>query len=170
MKVTSIHVLTQSECDKLIQLGENNGFHEQEDRTLNAWSSIDVPVDDVKFLWERVKHTLTPIVDEELSTWIPSRMNNRLRYSRYNPGQQSHVHTDVPYIASSTLRTFQTVLVYLNDNFSGGETVFFNPSQSITPVTGTVTIFDHKYLHQGSVVIEGCKYIVRSDILYERSL
>jgi prolyl 4-hydroxylase len=159
-------LLNEDECQELIQLGERNGFSEQQDQSLNAWSSIDVPMQNVHFLWDRVKNALSPIVDEHNVIWIPCSVNTRLRYSRYKQGQQSQVHTDVPFLASPTTRTFLTLLIYLNDSFEGGETCFFNPDSTIKPNTGSVIMFDHQHLHQGTAVVNGRKYIVRSDIIF----
>lgn len=36
----------------------------------------------------------------------------------------------------------------------------------MTPKTGSVLIFDHDLLHEGSKVTSGIKYSVRSDIMY----
>jgi prolyl 4-hydroxylase len=80
------------------------------------------------------------------------------------------VHTDVPYSASPTTKTFFTLLIYLNDSFEGGETCFFGPDMKIKPSVGTVIMFDHERLHQGAMVVNGCKYIVRSDIVFTCSV
>ncbi len=75
-------------------------------------------------------------------------------------------------------------MLYLNsqtDSFKGGETRFLssNPSTSSTnegprplatikPRAGTVVIFTQDALHEGLPVEEGCKYIMRTDIMFRR--
>jgi hypothetical protein len=88
-----------------------------------------------------------------------------------------------------------TVLMYLNDDFVGGETNFYQPKSSQTesnqgespvliasvrPVTGSCLFFPqgvgesavahariHWPLHEGSPVVSGRpKYVIRSDILF----
>jgi hypothetical protein len=60
---------------------------------------------------------------------------------------------------------FQTLLMYLNDDFDGGETSFRSYKsgeedpivQSIVPKTGSVLLFDHAQEHQGNIVRNGRK-------------
>ena len=89
-----------------------------------------------------------------------------------------------------------TVLMYLNDDFVGGETSFFRPASSsssskpredqlaliaaVKPVAGSCLVFpqgvgeggvdyarEHWPLHEGSAVISGSpKYVIRSDVLF----
>ena len=60
----------------------------------------------------------------------------------------------------------------------GGETTFFNrrrprsrkltPNRIIRPKTGMALAFDHLLFHEGSVVTKGKKYVLRSDIVYQK--
>lgn len=78
-----------------------------------------------------------------------------------------------------------TFLIYLNDEeFKGGETTFFWPGQAtphtlqakgIKPCAGNVVVFPHgdtsgALVHEGSLVREGFKYVIRTDVLYEKVL
>ena len=38
----------------------------------------------------------------------------------------------------------------------------------IKPVKGQILVFDHNILHSGEPVIEGCKYVLRTDVIYKR--
>merc|ERR1712063_165277 len=68
-----------------------------------------------------------------------------------------------------------TFVVYLNDNFAGGETTFFSPAQggqrgmyharSVPAKQGAACVFFHGQhplspLHEGSEVTSGTKYII----------
>jgi len=55
-------------------------------------------------------------------------------------------------------------MVYLNGGARGGETRFENVS--ITPEPGLALLFDHYLLHEGAEVIEGTKYVLRTDVMY----
>jgi 2OG-Fe(II) oxygenase superfamily len=81
---------------------------------------------------------------------------------------------------SGTQRSRLTFLIYLNDDFEGGCTTYFIPSQtegvmnvqSVVPRTGCLVCFPHgdakgSLLHEGSSVVKGTKYILRTDVLYE---
>ncbi|KAJ1416688.1 hypothetical protein B484DRAFT_315195, partial [Ochromonadaceae sp. CCMP2298] len=85
-----------------------------------------------------------------------------------------------------------TFLIYLNGGFEGGRTTFFLPeghtegskvvggdaqytgvvhAHSVTPQAGSVLCFRHgdalaSLVHEGSNVTHGCKYVLRSDVLY----
>ncbi len=55
-------------------------------------------------------------------------------------------------------------MIYLNGGARGGETRFENAS--VTPEAGLALIFDHYLLHEGAPVLEGQKYVLRSDVMY----
>ena len=70
--------------------------------------------------------------------------------------------------------SYITVQLYLNDKFKGGSTRFLSGSvknpgtryYDVKPKVGSVLIFDHDILHEGSEVKNGTKYSVRTDIMY----
>lgn len=66
-------------------------------------------------------------------------------------------------------------MVYLNsaqNNFKGGRTLFYKSKigqeilASYIPRQGDLIIFDHNIWHEGELVLEGQKFIMRSDIIY----
>jgi hypothetical protein len=58
-------------------------------------------------------------------------------------------------------------MVYLNDGFVGGETVFFKPERiCVRPETGLALVFYHPQLHEGSLIERGTKYVLRTDVMY----
>jgi len=66
-------------------------------------------------------------------------------------------------------------MIYLNENFEGGDTVFLIKDEEkkyveierIKPKMGQAIIFSHNMWHEGEKV-NGLKYMIRSDIIYER--
>ena len=151
--------------------------------------------------------------DEDVRLFMKG-LNRRWRIYRYEPsGQESfapHIDAGFPpsgvsesgtslvWDDSSSLRSDEdeeivsrlTVLMYLNDDFMGGETKFFAPQSpnqseenhiaSVRPVAGSVLLFPQgvgeeavEYaranwpLHEGSPVLSGRpKYVIRSDVLF----
>lgn len=101
-------------------------------------------------------------------------LNERLRFLKYEPGQFFAPHQDIRYIRGpdSGPRAGETshitVQIYLNEKCKGGSTRFLCGRRyyDVTPKTGSVLIFDHDLLHEGSKVTSGIKYSVRSDIMY----
>lgn len=122
-------------------------------------------------------------------------INSRWRVYRYVPGAIYRSHIDGQWPGSGldpktgeylydayggTRLSRLTFLVYLNDEFEGGGTTFFTPSadvgfmdaRAVSPRAGSVLCFPHgeaagSLLHEGSPVLQGAKYIIRADVLYE---
>jgi prolyl 4-hydroxylase len=57
----------------------------------------------------------------------------------------------------------------LNDEFEGGETVFFvEPEVVIKSRAGAGLFFQHPIIHEGALVTSGIKYAVRTDLMYRK--
>lgn len=125
-------------------------------------------------------------------------LNARFRVYRYVPGAVYRPHIDgswprsgldlakpdgQQYLYDDTREGAQlsrlTFLIYLNDEFSEGFTTFFMPTAEalkgirVVPRMGSVLVFPHgettgALLHEGSAVSRGAKYVIRTDVLYER--
>lgn len=89
---------------------------------------------------------------------------------KYTVGQEYKPHYDYFYAAPYLVTNdrIATLIVYLNDGFSGGETEFPNLNIKITPKQGRALYFEYKYinklniktLHAGLPVTEGEKWII----------
>uniref|UniRef100_A0A4E9DSR5 Prolyl 4-hydroxylase alpha subunit domain-containing protein n=1 Tax=Gibberella zeae TaxID=5518 RepID=A0A4E9DSR5_GIBZA len=116
--------------------------------------------------------------------WVFSRLNDRMRFLKYSPGQYFKPHCDGAYFYTEgpgkEFETFYTVHLYLNDSaendpaseLQGGATSFLDrrgeKRVDVNPKAGSVLIFQHKGLfHEGALVNKGVKYTMRTDILYE---
>jgi prolyl 4-hydroxylase len=96
----------------------------------------------------------------------PVGVNERFRCYRYEPGQRFAPHYDGAYQRSATECSELTLMVYLNDAFTGGRTAFHDYGVEVTPRTGDALLFQHRLLHEGCVVVSGAKYVLRSDVMY----
>ena len=74
------------------------------------------------------------------------------------------------------LRSFLTLMIYLNSSFKGGNTNFLDSNteeitHSIKPHPGLAIMFlqdkHHNLLHEGERTREGTKYILRFEIMYK---
>lgn len=76
--------------------------------------------------------------------------------NRYLPGEQYHVHADAGHKSMRVI----SALVYLNDDFSGGETDFVHFGERITPKAGRLVIFpsNYAYAHAALPPTNGVKY------------
>ncbi|KEQ77796.1 hypothetical protein M436DRAFT_59754 [Aureobasidium namibiae CBS 147.97] len=116
--------------------------------------------------------------------WEATRLNERMRFLRYQGGEYFRVHEDGVYqTPDGSERSFFTFHLYLNgnggisdagdDQVQGGATTFHSHNMmqryEVLPKTGRVLIFQHRNLwHSGDDVVQGVKYTMRSDILYRR--
>ena len=113
------------------------------------------------WLWGRMARFVEP----RLGPWRVVGLNERLRYYRYEPGQYFKWHGDGAFVRSEAERSLYTAMVYLNDDFQGGSTDFWN-NISITPRRGMALLFEHRQMHQGAPVLAGRKYVMRTDVMY----
>lgn len=124
----------------------------------------------------------------------PVGLNHRWRLYKYNPSDVFKMHTDgawadrgldqdgnyVHDLNEGKALSFQTFLIYLNDDFEGGSTTFPVDNEGdgetgfleVQPKQGSVLCFYHGHhplsqLHEGAVVHSGIKYVARTDVLYE---
>jgi hypothetical protein len=114
-------------------------------------------------------HFITPLTISTDGAWPPSGISPTTDTYQYDASP--------PSARQSSLFTF---LIYLNDDFKGGETTFFIPSVKegvinaypIQPIMGSVAVFPHgeaqgALLHEGTGVVEGAKYVIRTDVEYD---
>jgi predicted 2-oxoglutarate/Fe(II)-dependent dioxygenase YbiX len=96
--------------------------------------------------------------------------NERFRGYRYRPGQRFAPHFDGAFYRPETPDgregSVLTLLLYLNDGFSGGETTLCDYEVVVRPRRGTIFLFEHAMLHEGCAVTDGTKYVLRTDVMY----
>ena len=103
-------------------------------------------------------------IPEKYFYWIPVGINERLRIYRYDRGQKFVWHMDGSFQRENGDRSMLTLLIYLNEVEEGGATSF--KKLKVEPATGKALFFLHRYLHQGDEVIQGRKYVLRTDVMY----
>lgn len=88
------------------------------------------------------------------------------RLLRYTCGQHFVLHTDAVRHAPGGLTSHHSLLLYLNDDFDGGQTRLVLPDQDLVvpPRTGSVLMFRHELPHEGLPVLAGTKYVLRSEV------
>lgn len=107
-------------------------------------------------------------------TWIPCKVNEVVRVVRYIPGQYFKPHTDGGHVVHDDCRSIFTVLVFLNEGYTGGDTKIYTGNYDYPEVTfsgdrrGTVVAFPHAMWHEGCTVTSGEKFVLRTDIMFVR--
>lgn len=132
-----------------------------------------VIIDDDKAAAELFEQLKSQLPSTYKHIWQLNKLNNRFRFYRYEAGQTFKPHIDGKYVESPLCESKLTLLIYLSEDFTGGETVFFNANENevrfkVAPKLGQVLVFDHHQLHSGDPVIEGVKYVLRTDVMYTR--
>jgi len=151
----------------------------------------DVPSEGPQLLpiWQRIKQFVPEQPLGVKSQWSPYGINNRFRFYKYTPNHQFKKHYDGAFHQNEQIHSFLSMIIYLNSNFSQGQTVFWVPqghhnpnnndnqhykSITITPKTGMAVLFHHagstlSPLHAGTSPVNGNKYILRTDVMYKRA-
>lgn len=165
-------VLSEGECRALIARIEESGPRTAPITTAQGFvmrpeirNNTRVMFDDAALaarLYERVR----PHVPAVMKGMRVCGVNERCRCYRYAPGQRFAPHYDGAFFRSDKERSFLTFMIYLNEDFTGGQTDFMLNQQKVTPRTGTALLFQHALLHEGCAVESGIKYALRSDIMY----
>eukprot|EP01126_Amoeba_proteus_P066217 TRINITY_DN9535_c0_g2_i1.p1 TRINITY_DN9535_c0_g2~~TRINITY_DN9535_c0_g2_i1.p1 ORF type:complete len:239 (+),score=29.68 TRINITY_DN9535_c0_g2_i1:79-717(+) len=178
------NVVSPEYCTYLIDLSERGGY---ERATLSVEDSIKIE-SDIRTGFRHVHDDpeIAGLIFEKIKPHLPEEwnssglierkllcVNERLRFLRYTPGQYFARHMDGWFSRKNGERSWLTLQLYLNEGFQGGETTIILDSGlriPIIPKTGMVLIFQHDIVHEGSVLLGGTKYTIRSDIMYSQTL
>ena len=165
------------ECDALIKQAEDVGFS---DAPVTVAQGVHVMLKDVRdntrvivdnpsFLAE-FEDALQNIVPPSYKEYKYLGVNSRFRFYKYTDGQTFKTHMDGSYKPNADTKSIYTALIYLSDDFNGGGTSFYNEDGSlrftVNAEKGTLLVFKHNQLHSGDPVLDGVKYVVRTDLMY----
>jgi len=168
-------VLSAPECEQLVGTTEATGYESAPITT--PWgfqmrpeirNNTRVMVDDhdrAAWLWER----LDRFIPGKILRLRAVGLNERFRYYRYYPGQYFEWHRDGAYRRSDHEVSMLTLMVYLNDDFEGGQTEFEH-AEPVRPQRGRALVFEHGFCHRGAPVEVGTKYVMRTDVMYRGRL
>jgi len=167
------NVLSVDECKELIDFSEKQGYHEatvftgrEHKMVKGIRNNLRVLSDDQVLadkIWKRVK----PYFKSKIQGFKAYGLNERFRYYKYEVGQRFKRHKDGAFERTLNDRSIYTFIIYLNEDFEGGETKF-SDSISVQPEIGSALCFLHPILHEGTMVTEGIKYAIRSDVMYKK--
>lgn len=121
-------------------------------------------------LWKRLQDFVPPQLDDWLGrTRRPVGINPRLRYLRYDAGERFAPHFDGITEREGEV-SLLTLLIYLNEGFEGGQTIFYTAHEElkfvVRPRLGAALLFMHNMCHEGAWVLAGRKYVLRSDVMF----
>ena len=162
--------ITDKECDDLIEYTKTQTLIKS--KVLSETGDVASDNRDSEQIWlEDNKHYVVAKI-ANLSAKITQKPLNHmehLQFLKYNKGGyfKEHYDPEINYKSDTNDRIY-TIIIYLNDDFEGGETYFKNLNILIKPKKGKAVIFKSldengkilkKSLHQGSKVTSGTKYM-----------
>ncbi|KAK3258727.1 hypothetical protein CYMTET_32238 [Cymbomonas tetramitiformis] len=187
------NVLTSDECEQILSLSEAMGY--TTDAPVSLGRDIRHNENCVWIMDESILHPIfnrcRRLLPQEVAGGQVVGLNARCRLYKYGPQDIFRAHTDGSWPGSGVVdgqlefdayrdRWSQlTFLIYLNEDFEGGATTFYIPSKvqgcgearGVAAKQGSVLCFHHgshplSPLHEGSEILQGVKYIIRTDLLY----
>ncbi len=177
-------VFTLQQCKEFIEFSHQFDYEvapimiNSKDGISELWTEIRnnqrVIYDDVQFA-DRIFQQVKDFLPDELFEWHVSGLNERFRFYLYEDGQTFKPHYDGNYEVNDWHSSQLTLLIYLSEDFEGGETKFFNqtrhaPTFNIQPKVGQILIFEHRQMHSGAPVLTGQKYVLRTDVMYKHKV
>jgi hypothetical protein len=162
---------TSEECEKYILWSEGKGYEDakvqvdgnqvmhKDVRNNSRITFIDFDL--ATLVWEKFK----PFAVNKFANSEVLNLNEMFRFYKYEAGQRFKRHIDGSFIRNEDEASYFTLMIYLNDNFEGGETTF--QSVTIKPKKGSALVFYHGMKHAGEEIKSGIKYILRTDVMYK---
>jgi len=206
------NVLTEEECKQYIEMSEEMGYapaplrnldevnsnsFTYNDDTKNIRTSLRVLFDAPDDIGVELNKRVAPHLPQELECdgrkWRLSSdndlcggcINKRWRFNKYRKGDFFKPHFDAGFVFSPKESTLLTFILYLNEGFEGGETIFYPGNKKlawtqpepgiefkVVPKRGTLLVFFQKGKenprHEGATQLSdnNFKYILRSDVGY----
>ena len=121
-------------------------------------------------LWQRS----APFIPAQRAGWTACGLHERFRFYRYDTAEQFGIHFDGCVSRGEDEESKLTFMVYLSDVAEGGGTNFYARGGvvrfAVQPSSGKALVFDHLQLHEGVPVVNGRKYVLRTDVMYRRPL
>eukprot|EP01121_Diplochlamys_sp_Union-15-3_P021640 TRINITY_DN8864_c0_g1_i2.p1 TRINITY_DN8864_c0_g1~~TRINITY_DN8864_c0_g1_i2.p1 ORF type:complete len:257 (+),score=36.17 TRINITY_DN8864_c0_g1_i2:46-816(+) len=197
-------LFSKEECENMIKLGKKNGFipvaktggGAAGKKNRNNSSAVFTDETIANMIWNKVQPymeaDLTNIsnfynnsyVGTDPTAWKVDSICDKIRIYMYDKGEYFNPHMDGSLKRevnkdgnTYVQQTFVSLMVYLNDDFKGGETEFFENSSkmanlkhkfTIVPKRGMVAIFPHENLHRSTPIVKGIKYLLRTDVVYSK--
>lgn len=166
--------LSPEECENYIALSEQVGYEEAEVTIGENKSAMMKGIrNNYRLLYD--DEALATNLFERAKPFLPAHVgkfelmgfNERFRFYRYDHGERFNKHRDGHFVRQTETgleESFWTFLIYLNEDFEGGETAF--DDFSVKPQTGYALCFLHELRHTGTLVHQGRKYVLRTDVMF----
>ena len=163
------YFLTESICSELISLVDEDNERIERNHKPNFYQRNIGNLPEYSSLYKKFSEIGMKYLSDigYYNDLLPQKYGfEELRIKKYEVGDSFDKHVDVSDYKSA--RRWIAFLVYLNDNFTGGDTEFYPHQQVIHPRTGRVLVFPcvWTYPHAGLPIVSGTKYILTTYFHY----
>lgn len=150
------HMFSQTEMDSLLA---QKTFKEHHDDTGHI--SREKPLD-LSWVADRIWPHVRLL---DLRPDRPHRVDECMKLFRLTAGAGVvPPHCDEDYEGPDGSVAKYSILIYLNDGFTGGETVFNGIDFAPHAFAGSGLLFKHDIVHEGLIVRSGVKYVLKTDL------
>jgi prolyl 4-hydroxylase len=157
-------LLSLDECTSIIEAAEANRFnvaHMYEEFGRHNHETFLESSDAAERLMSRLD---TDVSQESSINFRVKAIGKSLECYRYDKGEFIAPHTDAAVEIQPNIWSEFTLVLYLNEDFEGGETAFPSLGLKIRPRRGEAVLFMQSLPHEGAIVIRGRKYILRTGV------
>lgn len=126
-------------------------------------------------MYSRIKQYLPyEYIDRQNIKWNYLECPKYIMYAKIKTGEHFGLHMDTGCEHDTIKNKYSkyTILTYLNNDFLGGNTIFYNDNFiktcEIKPLRNRTLIFDIDLYHQGSEVLNGNKYWIGSELVCKK--
>jgi len=164
--------LTKKECEDLILFSEQRGYEEAKVSLSSGAKMMKGIRNNYRLMYKDEKladdywKRLEDSCPEKIEDNEVLGLNEQFRFYKYESNQRFKRHIDGRFRRNEHEESRITFMIYLNDDFKGGETKF--DDVTIKPQIGTALCFIHEQKHEGCPIIEGVKYVIRTDVMYRK--
>lgn len=176
--------LTKERCQELITLSENAGYDEADISYAEGAKMNKEYRDNSRCLMKdenlrlEIENLIQPYIPLKLPIIKPGgvieqaeflRVSGNFRFYKYIKSQKFKKHRDGNVQEEGGVSRI-TILIYLNDVEQGGETNIcdrmLDKPVVVKPEGGKLLMFNHSLLHSGEELLDGVKYVLRTDLIY----
>lgn len=157
------HFLTNDECNHYLQMPHSQPTTPFTDSGVfdnKKWDDFALAT----IFFTKLQNHIEP-------TPLATRANTVIMTGSYTPDQQFNLHTDTGlfYNRDANEKSNWTLLIYLNDDFEGGHTLFYDDewmlTDTIRPERGKALLFDIDLWHRGDLLTSGTKHWIGCEVI-----